>query len=194
MTTAGPDQTPPFPAASTAPTTPMPPRKRPRWLLPVILSAIGVVVVIPLAIVIAAAVIVYLNTGPSSPFGAAPVPACHQTEAREDTTSQHRVSEGCLPVGFPKDIPLIDGQIVYGSIETEGPSATWSAQVLVTDAATAQTAVKDAFAAAGWRAEGTPGASIDAEGLVFSTSQYVALAVFEQSAYGPAVTYTISTF
>lgn len=118
-------------------------------------------------------------------------PACRQVEVREEAPVHYRKNEGCLPIGFPKDIPLVAGDVFEGVTDVQGASAQWRATLRPVDTIGLEQQVSELFRGAGWTRESPGDHTLDVDGLVFSSPDLVALVTVQRPPTGVRIVYEI---
>ncbi|GAB3409088.1 hypothetical protein GCM10027515_27230 [Schumannella luteola] len=98
-----------------------------------------------------------------------------------------------LPKSFPSnDVPLVDGDVVYGAGIVEGSNKSWSVTKKVADAS-AFDAISAQLVAAGFSASSTPGADADGRSGTFAKAPYsVILLVTQDKELGWIADYAVS--
>ncbi|TPW73123.1 hypothetical protein [Schumannella sp. 10F1B-5-1] len=99
-----------------------------------------------------------------------------------------------VPKSYPTDeVPLVDGEVVYGAGLVDGKDKSWAVTVKVADAAAFDTISNQLTTAAGFTAASTPGADADGRTGTFAKAPYtVILLVTEDKQLGWIADYTVS--
>ncbi|TPW75829.1 hypothetical protein [Schumannella soli] len=98
-----------------------------------------------------------------------------------------------LPKSFPaKDVPLVEGDVVYGAGIVEGSNKSWSVTKKVADGAAFDT-ISAQLVAAGFTASSTPGADADGRSGTFAKAPYsVILLVTQDKKLGWIADYAVT--
>ncbi|WP_378144257.1 hypothetical protein ACFJGV_12430 [Cnuibacter sp. UC19_7] len=170
-----------------------PPRRRWSWLTALWIGVPVLTTVVPLVIV--AVFVLPMVTGalsvftPLAPGETRAPPACNQALRAYADGSVYASAVGCLPMGFPEDLPLIEGPILTASSYTTAESSSWSAEIRIDDPDVALAAVRDSLEHAGFVETTRTDATLE-KGIRFDSPLYMVWVETSTTAWGPAVSYT----
>lgn len=126
--------------------------------------------------------------------GAPALAGCATVEGiiEQQTGADIQIGGTTVPVDFPAEVPLLDGDIVNGSALTTGGTRGWNVVVNSSDAAAPDT-VTTQFTEAGFLAMPAAG-GVDEQGgtLFFGSTSYVITIVFAKIGSGWTVNYTVA--
>ena len=116
--------------------------------------------------------------------GSTPVPD-ESLASENPATTKPSSSEFSIPENFPSDIPLLEGEIVLGSVAGESPNQTWAIEVIVANLDDARVKALSDLQNAGFSLINETGISTDTYEAMLTRSDYdVRLKIYLESDTG----------